>query len=357
MASVREGVGADGAPLLRLNDREWFNRIGQIAQSIGSREFHHELVDLFGACIRHESCWIIRFSRTAAPEVLFTYNVSEEVVGTYCGGYSDIDPFSEYWKYNSHTGVIMLTEALARSQRSEAYGRDFLPRANISDEMSIFLPTVGQDCYGLFLERENGQFSRADVDRAQLVFPALEGCHRAHLSWLFANVHRISELEHHGLANKPILIQDRFGAEIYSNDAWNEAVAADRTICFRLDDLPARREETRMLDGWVLKFQPLRGDFLLAPHGRMFVLEPHVPSRAAAPLDCPAPTELTPRERDIFSLTMNGCTTGQIAQTLKISKGVVKNYKLRIYRKAQVDSERALVRKFAPAFLGTTSSH
>jgi DNA-binding CsgD family transcriptional regulator len=44
---------------------------------------------------------------------------------------------------------------------------------------------------------------------------------------------------------------------------------------------------------------------------------------------------------------MEGRTTGQIAQALEISKGVIKNYKLRIYRKADVTSERALVRKFA----------
>ena len=49
---------------------------------------------------------------------------------------------------------------------------------------------------------------------------------------------------------------------------------------------------------------------------------------------------------------MNGRTTGQIAQTLKISKGVIKNYKQRIYRKVNVDSERALVRKFSPSLRG-----
>ncbi len=360
MAGIRENGGIGAPPLLRLNAQEWFSRLGQVAQSIGSREFHHELVDLFGASIRHESCWIIRFSRTALPEVLFTHNVPDEVVGTYSNTFSDIDPFSEYWKYNGHSGVVMLADAGAKSRRSEAYMRDFLPHANISDEMSIFLPTVGQDCYGLFLEREHGHFSSTDVERAQRVFPALEGCHRAHIGWLFANMHKVSELEFHGLADKPMLIQDRFGAEVYSNDAWNEAVAADRAICSQIDELPARGEVAGVLDGWVLKFETLRGDFPLAPHGRMFALEPHLPlSRIVGEikLDCRPPDELTPRERDIFSLIMNGCTTGQIAQTLKISKGVVKNYKLRIYRKVQVDSERALVRKFAPAYLGAAAGN
>ena len=345
----------DGPPLIRLNDRAWFNRLGQVARAIGSRQFHHELVDLFGASIRHESCWIIRFSRSALPEVLFTYNVPDDVVGTYSSHYSGIDPFSDFRQNNGRSGVIMLAEAKARSQRTEAYSRVFLPRAHISDEMSIFLPTAGQDCYGLFLEREQGQFSRADVERARRVFPALEGCHRAHIGWLFANVHKIGELEFHGLADKPILIQDRFGGEVYSNDAWNDAAAADRAINLQLSELPACGAHTVALDGWILKHETLQADFPLAPRGRMFVLEPHnSPSGLVERtiFDGLAPAELTPRERDIFSLIMSGCTTGQIAQTLKISKGVIKNYKLRIYRKVCVDSERALVRKFMPALRG-----
>lgn len=333
-------------PLLRLNEQQWFDRIGRLAQCIGSREFHHELVDLFGASIRHESCWIIRYSHNSLPEVLFTHNVPDEVVGAYSKTFSEVCPFSEYWRFNGRAGVIMLADAVATSARSEAYRSVFLPDSNISDEMSIFLPTLGQDCYGFFLERAHGSFSRTDVERARLVFPALEGCHRAHLSWLLTNLHRTSEAEFHGIENKPLLIQDRFGAEVYSSDAWNEVATADRAISLKIEDLSTGAENTTLLDGWVLKSETLRADFPLAPHGRMFVLEPRFES-AVVDYHCAAPSYLARREQDIFKLIMSGCTTGQIAQTLKISKGVVKNYRVRIYRKTEVDSERALVRKFA----------
>jgi DNA-binding CsgD family transcriptional regulator len=351
MSQTTGMTGNADKPLLRLNDREWFSRLGQVAKSIGSREFHHELVDLFGASIRHESCWAIRFSRATPPQVLFTHNVAEEVVSTYSHNYSDIDPFSDFWQNQGRAGVIMLAEAKAHSQRTEAYSRVFLPNANISDEMSIFLPTVGNDCYGLFLEREQGQFSRADVERARLVFPALEGCHRAHMGWVFANLHKNSDLEFSGLADKPLLIQDRFGLDIYANDAWSDMVAGDAAVINLLGEFSAcDHAQTRVLDIGILKFESLHGDFPLAPHGRLFVLEPHGATAwnaAKISREIAAPADLTPRERDIFDLIMDGRTTGQIAQTLKISKGVIKNYKQRIYRKVNVDSERALVRKFA----------
>ena len=353
MSQTTGVTGNADKPLLRLNDREWFNRLGQVAKSIGSREFHHELVDLFGASIRHKSCWIIRFSRATTPQVLFTHNVADDVVSTYSHSYSDIDPFSDFWQDRGRAGVIMLAEAKASSMRTEAYSRVFLPNANISDEMSVFLPTVGNDCYGLFLEREQGQFSRSDVERARLVFPALEGCHRAHMGWMLANLHKSSDLEFSGLANKPLLIQDRFGIDVYANDAWADAVVADSALANLLGEFSAAEHgRTRPLDGYVLKFEVLRDDFPLAPHGRLFVLEPHNSSQRIAAEDFAAPAKLTPRERDIFGLIMNGRTTGQIAQTLKISKGVIKNYKQRIYRKVNVDSERALVRKFSPSLRG-----
>lgn len=52
---------------------------------------------------------------------------------------------------------------------------------------------------------------------------------------------------------------------------------------------------------------------------------------------------LTPRERDLLHLILQGRCTGEIAQHLGISKGTVKNHRLRLYRKAGVTSERALI--------------
>jgi DNA-binding CsgD family transcriptional regulator len=332
--------------VLRLNDKDWFERLGQVAKAIGSRDFHYELVDLFGASIRHDSCWIIRFSSAGAPEVLFTNNVADEVVHTYSESYSDLDPFSDYWRHFERAGVTMLSQAKAQSKRTAAYSQVFLPQARISDEMSIFLPTIGRDCFGLFLERENGQFSKADVERARLVFPALEGCHRAHIAWVFNNLRDTEGLEINGFANKPILIQDRLGADVYCNDAWNEA-RIGTPLKKLVSEFPIEDgARAQSFGDFVLKFEPLDREFPLAPKGRMFVLETNAaPGQAYAG----AQALFTPREYDVFSLMMEGRTTGQIAQTLEISKGVIKNYKLRIYRKAEVTSERALVRKFASA--------
>jgi len=57
---------------------------------------------------------------------------------------------------------------------------------------------------------------------------------------------------------------------------------------------------------------------------------------------------LTPRERDILLLTLDGLSTGAIAQRLNIAKGSIKNCRLRIYRKLGVTSEREMISTMMP---------
>ena len=210
--------GAAKSPLLRFNEEEWFRRLGQLAKSIGTDHFHRELIDVFGAGIRHEASWIIRYSRVAPPDVLYTRNVSDETVRIYNTQCSEIDPFSQHWKNRGSAGVLTLSQLNSSSIESVIYSKIFLPAANVSDEMGMFFPTVGHCCFGLFLERERGHFSKADVQRAELIFPALEGYHRAHLERLFNDLRYPNATEVKGFIKRPTIIQDRFGVEVYSNE-------------------------------------------------------------------------------------------------------------------------------------------
>ena len=352
------GCGVTGgvakSPLLRFNEEEWFRQLGQLAKSIGTDHFHRELIDVFGAGIRHEASWIIRYSRVAPPDVLYTRNVSDETVQIYNTQCSEIDPFSRHWKNRGSAGVLTLSQLNSSSIESVIYSKIFLPAANVSDEMGMFFPTVGHCCFGLFLERERGHFSKTDVQRAELIFPALEGYHRAHLERLFNDLRYTNATEVKGFIKRPTMIQDRFGVEVYSNDSWNRAVASDASIMSMVGaPFTGPTHKERVLRHFVLKVEVLDKDFSLAPAGRMFVLEPQPPSQDEHDQNNRIADILqifSPRERQILTLIMKGYNTGQIAQEIQISKGTVKNCRLRIYRKADVSSERALVKKFMLIF-------
>jgi DNA-binding CsgD family transcriptional regulator len=56
--------------------------------------------------------------------------------------------------------------------------------------------------------------------------------------------------------------------------------------------------------------------------------------------------QLTPRERDIVSLILQGHPTVSIARHLGLARGTVKNHRRRLYRKLDITSERELFLTF-----------
>lgn len=343
-----------GNKLLKLTDEEWFQELGKLAASIGSDAFHRNLLHLFGRCIRNDSGWVIRYSRVAPPDVMYTSNVSDEIVKFYQEKCVHIDPFSSFWKIQGRPGVLTLGELTNSMPESTLYTKVFTAAANISDELGMFFSTVGHCCYGVFLEREKGMFTAGDVRRANLIFPALEGFHKSHLGHLFNNLQCTEPTKAMELLRRPSLILDRHGVEVFATESWKAAHDSDETIDSMLQTIdPNESVQTISTKYFLLKTELFDRDFSLAPGGRIFTLEPK-PSLKIVSDDYHAAAAnlqtLTRRERQVLSLTMRGNNTGQIAQHLKVSKGTVKNCKLRLYRKTQVNTERSLVKKFAPFF-------
>jgi DNA-binding CsgD family transcriptional regulator len=106
----------------------------------------------------------------------------------------------------------------------------------------------------------------------------------------------------------------------------------------------ARRERALLED-----FFPLFAGLATA-HQRLPADEPlPVPRGATAEADAGlaaalqgmAP-DLTPRERDIVALVLEGHPTATIAKRLNVAHGTVKNHRLRIYEKLDITSEREL---------------
>lgn len=332
---------------VRLNSPQWFQHVGQVARVIGSDRFHRELVELFGAAINHDASWIIRYSRVAPPDVLYTKNVASDVVAYYTNVYSAVDPFSEYWRNGGSPGVLQLGDVGTPGRAWDLYHKVFQTLASISDELGIFFSTVGHCCFGLFLERETGSFSAAEIERARLIFPMLEGFHRSHLGTLFNDLRNPRGPQVEGFITRPTLIKDRFGVEVFANEAWRQATARVPALAEAVEALDATAGgEARALPQFTVKVEVFDRDFPLAPGGRMYALDTPAPpvERDLNRLLDDALKMFTPREREILLLLLNGETTGAIAQKLNLSKGTIKNCRLRMYRKTGVSSERALVK-------------
>lgn len=334
-------------------DPAWHARLGHLARAIGTAQFHEHLLAAHGALIRHDSAWIIQYSRHAAPDVRFTAKVPSHVLDLYRAGYYKDDPFYRFWVRAARPGVVRLGQVLPADDRT--YSEGFQTKARFADEMAMIFPVIGHTGIALFLQRAEVPFSADDEAMSRLVFPAFEGFHRAHMGRLFYALRNRTEASERAVITLPTLIIDRTGITVFVNAAWRNAERQTPAIRDTLD--AARRQTAYAGDGRAfrvsfdlsMRVETFDDNFPLAPGGRMFVLDSVEPDESTATRLEAALARLhgggavTPRERDILALMVRGKTTGEIAQALAISKGTIKNHRLRIYRKFNVTSERALM--------------
>lgn len=332
----------------RPADPDWFRRVGELARSIGTDRFHQRVIEVLGSTIPHASNWIIRFSRVAPPDVIHTSNVPGHVVDFYRTNCAEIDPFSAHWKAFEEPGVRTLSSFSTPPDPSvdaSAYRRLFLPVAGVSDELGMFFSTVGQSSLGLFLERERGRFTEAEIGRAKLAFPLLDGFHKTHVGRIFNRLRYSGDAIESGLSNRPTLVQDRYGLDIFATPSWQAAVAEDEAIGLAVASV--HRDTAVDVGKHTIKIEHFDRYFPLAPSGRMFVLTPRQEGGGDGSVERQElERNLTNLERKVFDLIMQGMSTGEIAQALGIGKGTVKKYRHRIYGKAGAASGRDLVLRF-----------
>jgi DNA-binding CsgD family transcriptional regulator len=346
-----------GRRTMEPGDSAYLLAIGQVARSIGAADFHEKLLGLFSSVIAHDTAWIVRYTRDAPVDVLYTKGVANHLVDYYRErAYYRTDPFFWCWHAHQRSGVMTLCEACAQAEHEdfdrEFYRVVFLRKAQFSDEMGMFLPTLGKSCIALFIERKAGQYSSAEAAVARQVFPAIEGLHRAHIANLFSSLRDGGTDESRKMLRFPTLIVDRAGASIYASPEWRKWERSDRSLKAARQKLDAGSVTSQRLDGTsILRVERFARDFQLAPGGRMFVIteRPAGDAPEAARLRAASDLEkLSRRERQIVALLVIGCTLGEIAQRLQIGKGTIKNYRLSLYRKLGISSERTLISRFWP---------
>ena len=335
---------------VKLGSRDWFAAVGRTSLTLGSPQFEAALVDLFGSLIDHSARWIIRFSDAAPPEVMHTDGVPEPILALYRSACATVDPFAAHWRLHREAGVRALSQFkdVAGIIDPEIYNATFKPAAKVSDELGMFLSTIGQSSIGLFLEREVGEFADDELKLAKAAFPILNGLQRAHIGRVFDRMRYTgTTAEADGLSERPTLVQDRHGVEIFATPSWRAAAAGAPDLHETLLDF--RSDAPAALRDVVVTVERLDKYFPLAPGGRMLTLRRNAESpdeRSAEAERTQLLGRLTPREQDVFNLILSGGSTSTISKILSLTKGTVKNYKLRIYKKADADSERALIQRY-----------
>lgn len=105
----------------------------------------------------------------------------------------------------------------------------------------------------------------------------------------------------------------------------------------------------RLAGRGTLRRTQLAPDFGPAPGGFCDEVTPEAAPGAAAGLPPALADQLTDRERQVVLLTLQGHPVIEIAHKLGLSRGTVKNYRLAIYRKLDITTERELFGEYMAA--------
>lgn len=238
---------------------------------LGMPGFYDRLLDLLAATAPHDLAALVRYSRTAPPDLILPRIKPTPAMLAYYHHFYAYDPFYTHWAQGGSAGVFRL-RAMDKGIGRSRYAREFLTAMAIHDEIAVFLPPLANASPTLILDRAEGCFTAAEVGRVQRLFPLLAALQNRHIASL-------------GDAD-PVL-------------------------------LPVA---------------------LPQPKG--------LPETMAG--------ALTDREQQVVLLTLQGYPVIGIASKLGLSRGTVKNYRLAIYRKLDITTERELFGQYMAALRGVT---
>lgn len=317
---------------------------------LGTGGFYDALLDILGTAATHDLAALVRYSRAAPPDLIIPRVEPTAAMTAYYNHYFAFDPFYAHWKNGGETGTYRLRAMDAGIGRSR-YAREFLTAMAIHDEIAVFLPPIGDASPTLILDRAKGVFTQAEVSRVRRLFPLLAALHRRHLS-IFVTAGVDPGNSPIG-SERPLRFVDLHGIEVFTTTAWNTR-AQDPLIADAVASLATRGPCTLRLAGQLaLRRTQLPPDFGPAPGGFCDELAPDMGARLepftarSLPISMSAP--LSEREQDVVMLTLQGYPVIEIARKLNLSRGTIKNYRLAIYRKLDITTERELFGEYMAA--------
>jgi len=343
-AAMAGAAAAADAPPSNLSPAS-FEAFGEAAAKVLASDFHDYLLRAVASLVPHDLLSMIRYSRIAAPDFFACQGLAPAFVTLYNRELYRYDPYYRYWKEGGRPGVQPMSRVLEPKLR-DRYVNAILAEANITDEVSILLQPIGSCCLALFIDRCGGKFSKNEIAGLEAVYPLVAGLQEAHVTSLRSGMwSEDDDLSSTLPSARPMRILDRAGREVFQNRAWQMLKEREGgNLNGALAHLPQSGPgQAIMPDDLILHRAALPAGFGLAPGGWIEMVEPQGrsprrPDQFAVPEALAA--QLTPREIEIVQLILRGYPTSGIADKLGVSRGTIKNHRLRLYEKLDITSER-----------------
>ena len=321
-----------------------YAHLGAIVRAIPAANFHEVMLKELSEFVDWRGRVVARYSTNTLPELVFDEGIDHSNFQLYLDGYYRLDPYYALCE-SGPVGGVYTWERDFPETADNAYATAYLPLAGWRDDVGVFFPGLGTESIGLFWEKTK-QVRKSELDVLEQLYPLLRDMHDTHLLVVLGQL--ATRTRHDDPISMPYLITDRDNNVIYQSDSWPEQLA-------ELGDVPNssstnRRRKHRCADGSQLIVERLPKSFSNAPEGWVCVSE--LPSQIRPPTTMQSALSefssipVTQRESQILGLILSGHSNANISTTLGISVGAIKNHRVRLYRKFNVTTERALMHLF-----------
>lgn len=182
-------------------------------EAVGSSAHLDRLVDLIGALAPHDLITVVRYSVSERPEFVSHRNFSEAMVRRYLDAYYVHDPFYAYWRNHQKAGVVALRTWRQGAARRGSYIAGFLGESDISDEVGVLLQDGEGWCLGIFLDRSDGTYTKAQIARLEQWFPPVAALHAVDLRSRRPGFKRTAQPARRG--REPIRVVNRLPATLW----------------------------------------------------------------------------------------------------------------------------------------------
>ena len=319
-----------------------FRRLGTIAKAIPTSQFHEVMLKELSEFIDWRARVVCRYAPGSLPELLFDEGINHTKFQVYLDAYYRLDPYYALCQSGPLSGVYTMDRDFPERT---AYTTAYLPLAGWRDDVGVFFPDLGSASIGLFWEKIRS-VKESELKLLEELYPLLQDMHKTHLLVVLGQLANKSEPSTSDAAS--YLITDRDADVVHRSETWPKHDAElPEAFAELLADKGGRH---RLEDGTRLVVEQLPKSFADAPEGWVGVLERpgevQPPTTMELALSRFLSKPVTPRESQILELILSGHSNASISSALGISVGSVKNHRVRLYRKLNISSERALVQLF-----------
>lgn len=172
----------------KFESPEWYDAVADIIGSTEGKAVAAGLTSAVDAIVEDEGTCLIAFHKNARPDVLHhTLEPAgrKHYLERYLDGPYLLDPLYQLALRCRTPGLYRFRDELPDRFRSSEYYRQYCERTHLVDEMDYLTPVSGETTVVLVIGRRNGMFSKADLQRLEMIVPIVQASiQRIWRAWL-----------------------------------------------------------------------------------------------------------------------------------------------------------------------------